>query len=89
MQKFPGFAVFTFAVALCLAAASTGCRDRRDHRDADTREAQPQAAPASQPADEDAAYRRWEAETRREHVELARRTAAEQREYSDWRRTHR
>jgi hypothetical protein len=31
-------------------------------------------------------YNRWEQETHREHVELARRTADEQREYQDWRR---
>lgn len=31
-------------------------------------------------------YNRWERETHREHVDLARRAAAEQKEYSDWRR---
>jgi hypothetical protein len=30
-------------------------------------------------------YNRWERETHREHVELNRRTAAEQREYDEWR----
>jgi hypothetical protein len=31
-------------------------------------------------------YNRWEQETHRQHVDLARRNAAEQREYQDWRR---
>ncbi len=31
-------------------------------------------------------YNRWEHETHREHVELNRRAAAEQKEYQDWRR---
>ena len=30
-------------------------------------------------------YNRWEHETHREHVDQARRSAAEQREYRDWR----
>jgi hypothetical protein len=30
-------------------------------------------------------YNRWEHETHRDHVELNRRAAAEQKEYSDWR----
>ncbi len=34
---------------------------------------------------EAAYYNRWERETHREHVDLARRSAAEQREYRDWR----
>jgi hypothetical protein len=31
-------------------------------------------------------YNRWEHETHREHVDMARRNAAEQKEYQDWRR---
>ncbi len=34
---------------------------------------------------ETAYYNRWERETHREHVDLARRNAAEQKEYWDWR----
>jgi hypothetical protein len=34
---------------------------------------------------EAAYYNRWEHETHREHVDLARRSAAEQKEYRDWR----
>lgn len=37
---------------------------------------------------EEAAYRRWEAERRFEHLEYARRTEAEQREYWTWRHAH-
>ena len=35
---------------------------------------------------ERAYYNRWEHETHREHVELSRRAAVEQKEYQDWRR---
>ena len=37
---------------------------------------------------EDAAYRRWEQERRMSHVEYARRSADEQRQYWEWRRDH-
>jgi len=33
-------------------------------------------------------YNRWEQETHREHVDLERRPAPEQREYRDWRQRH-
>jgi outer membrane biogenesis lipoprotein LolB len=38
---------------------------------------------------EDRAYRQWEAERRYRHIEYARRVAAEQRAYWEWRRYHR
>lgn len=38
--------------------------------------------------DEDVRYRQWEVETHREHAEFARRAAAEQHEYWDWRHKH-
>ena len=31
-------------------------------------------------------YNQWEHDTHREHVDLSKRTAEEQREYADWRR---
>jgi len=37
---------------------------------------------------EDAAYRRWEAERRIEHVEFDRRAAADQSAYWSWRHAH-
>lgn len=37
---------------------------------------------------EQAAYRRWEAERRMEHVEYQRRSAAERRAYWQWRHDH-
>lgn len=37
---------------------------------------------------EDAAYRRWEAERRMDHIEFERRRAEEQREYWTWRHSH-
>ena len=47
--------------------------------------AQP-AQTASQPAqDETVIYNKWETETHRPHKEIAQRSAAEQKEYSDWR----
>jgi hypothetical protein len=33
-------------------------------------------------------YNQWERDTHREHRDLNQRTEAEQREYSDWRRSH-
>jgi hypothetical protein len=37
---------------------------------------------------EDGLYRQWEGETRRSHVDIARRPAEEQRAYYDWRHKH-
>jgi hypothetical protein len=37
---------------------------------------------------EDAAYRRWEAERRIDHIEFDRRTAADQSAYWTWRHAH-
>jgi hypothetical protein len=37
---------------------------------------------------EDVYYNQWEHETHRDHRDLNRRTDAEQREYSEWRRSH-
>lgn len=34
-------------------------------------------------------YRQWEHDTNRQHVDLARRTQAEQQEYRDWQNNHR
>ena len=39
-------------------------------------------------SDETVNYNQWEHETHREHRELNQRTDAEQREYSEWRRSH-
>jgi hypothetical protein len=40
----------------------------------------------SQPEPPD--YRQWEHDTNRPHVDLARRSEAEQREFQDWQRSH-
>jgi len=37
---------------------------------------------------EDARYRQWEAETHRDHVDLAKRSEPDQHEYFDWRHNH-
>jgi hypothetical protein len=39
-------------------------------------------------SDETVNYNQWEHETHREHRDLNQRTDAEQREYSEWRRSH-
>jgi hypothetical protein len=74
--------------ALATALLTTGCRGHHDHHDDDVQPAQTQPA-ASQPApNETVIYNRWEVNTHRPHVDLNRRTPAEQREYNDWRRQH-
>lgn len=85
LRKLPS--VFLSA-ALAATVLTSGCRDHHHHNDGRD-EAQPVAQPAPQPAaNESAVYSRWEAETHREHRELAQRTADEQREYRDWRQNH-
>jgi hypothetical protein len=39
-------------------------------------------------SDETVNYNQWEHETHREHRDLNQRTDAEQKEYSEWRRSH-
>ena len=80
--------LYFLGATLAATALTTGCRDH--HHDDRRDESQPAAAqPATEPApSESAVYSRWEAETRREHKELAQRTADEQKEYRDWREKH-
>ena len=77
--------LYLLGATLAATALTTGCRDHHH----DDRRDEPQPAAQTQPApSESAVYSRWEAETRREHKELAQRTADEQKEYRDWRQNH-
>ncbi len=42
----------------------------------------------SQAPPQDDSYIQWEHETHREHVDLSKRSAEEQKEYQDWRASH-
>jgi hypothetical protein len=87
-----------FRTKFCLSLMSvglasilaTGCRPHHDHRDHDDQPA-PVAAQPAQPApvNETVVYNQWEGETHRAHVDLEKRSAAEQREYQAWREKHR
>jgi hypothetical protein len=83
------FCLSLFAGSLAMTALTSGCRDHHDHRDRDDQPA-PVAAQPAQPApvNETVVYNQWEGETHRAHVDLAKRTAAEQREYQTWREKH-
>lgn len=76
--------------AFAATAMTSGCRDHHDHGDRNDQPA-PVAAQPAQPApveNETVIYNKWEVETHRAHVDLAKRAAAEQKEYQDWREKH-
>jgi len=72
------------AASLAAPLATTGCQQQP----APAPVAAPAPAPAPAPTSDDASYRRWENETRREHREMEKRTEDERRQYNDWRREH-
>jgi hypothetical protein len=69
--------------AATLTAAIGACSHNREYYDPYTGQT------VTWNNDEDAYYRRWEAERRMSHIDYRRRAAAEQRAYWDWRRDHR
>jgi hypothetical protein len=71
------FCLSLFGVALATSVLTTGCQP-----------AQNQPAQTQPVQDETVIYKQWEAETHRDHKEIAQRPATEQKEYHDWRQQH-
>jgi len=78
--------------ALAASVLTTGCGHRHHDRQDDSQPAQTAAQPAqtaARPApNETVIYNKWEVDTHRAHKEISQRTAEEQREYNEWRRSH-
>ena len=68
------------AAVLAAPLVITGCQSQQ--------QAQPQPQPESQPQPQPSSYTQWEHDTHRQHVDLNRRSADEQRQYQDWLRSH-
>lgn len=81
LQIFPRLLL---AAALAAPLAITACQQAPAPAPAAT----PAATPAPASTSDDAAYRQWERDTKREHRELVQRTEEEKRQYNDWRREH-
>ncbi len=71
--RFRYFAPFLLLAALAAPALITGCRTQNTT-----------VNNQQDPPD----YRQWEQETRRQHVDLDKRSPAEQKEFRDWERSH-
>ena len=79
------FPCILLAAAVAAPLATTGCQQQPAPAPAPVASS---PAPEPTPANDDATYRRWEADTRREHREMEKRTEEEKRQYEQWRRDH-
>jgi hypothetical protein len=69
------FGLVLLAAVLAVPALLSGCQTQAP-------------APAAVAAPQDDPYVRWEHETHREHVDIARRTDDERKQYNDWHASH-
>ena len=72
------------AAGLASSLAVAGCQSQQQAAPQPQQEAQPAPQPEPQPS----TYLEWERETHRQHVDMNKRSAEEQRQYQEWLRTH-